>query len=71
MPSAALWPSRPTESLISFSECKIRAFFGEKALSVENRFFFKFVERQLESHAELGGEQWAAEGKFKLHLIVG
>ncbi len=33
--------------------------------------FFKFVESLLESHAELGGEQRAAEGEFKMHLIVG
>ncbi len=44
---------------------------GLKALSVKSGLFFNLVESLLESHAELGGEQWAAEGKFKLHLIVG
>ncbi len=47
------------------SGCKISAFFREKTLSVKKRFFFNLVERQLESHAELGGEQWVAEGNIR------
>ncbi len=54
-----------------FSGCKINTNLRGKTLSVKKWFFVNLVESLLESHAELAGEQWAAEGKFKMHLIVG
>ncbi len=49
------------------SGCKINTFFRGKTLSVKKWFFFNLVESLLDYHAENAGEQWAAEGKFKMH----